>query len=68
MNNKTRAHAGQCAISAHQETKGVKADEPDTGMEDLTDLLADLMHYAQHNKLDFEAALDMAIMHFAEEE
>lgn len=33
----------------------------------LTDLLADLMHWAQANGQDFQSALDDARMHFDEE-
>ncbi len=66
MDNQTRAHAALCAIAAHQETKGCK---PETEIydEDVTDLLTDIMHFCQHNKLDFDQCLSMATDHYGEE-
>ncbi len=66
MNNQTRAHAALCAIAVHQETKGVKA-ETEIYDEDVTDLLADIMHFCQHNKIDFDQCLSMATDHYGEE-
>jgi len=67
MTNMTRAHAALCAITAHQETKGTQPDDPEQGQDDVVDLLTDLMHYADHNKMDFEHCLEVASSHFEAE-
>jgi hypothetical protein len=43
---------------------GSDIDEPDAT---LVDLLTDLMHYAEHNGIDFAAACESARMHYSAE-
>ncbi len=54
--NARRANMGKAAIAA-----GSQRDEPET---ELTDTLANIMHYAAREGLDFNYALDSAINHF----
>lgn len=69
MNERRRAH-GRKALRDFGKGDGFKSlkdfrlNEPDI----LTDLLADLMHYAaSRDNLDFDKALDTARGHFAAE-
>lgn len=67
LTNATRSHAAYCAIAAYQETKGCNVDKDGSNEEDVTDLLADLMHYCQKNGADFDICLSMAESHYQEE-
>ena len=65
MNNEVRAKAGEAAVLAHIEAKSGENDCHQTA---LGDLLADLMHFAKANDLDFYNALTNGTMHFEAEE
>ena len=60
MNDKRSAWAG-LAIAAFQQTTGT--DDEDV----LGDLLTDLMHWADRNNYDFDAALSGAQSHYTAE-
>jgi hypothetical protein len=50
--------------------KAIKAFQAETGTDDedaLSDLLADLMHWADRNNYDFEAAVERARGHYEAE-
>lgn len=59
--NGSRAAWASVALRAFRGVTGT--DEGDA----LADLLADLMHWADRNNVDFELALDRARWHYAEE-
>ena len=58
------------AVGAYlQLPSGVPGEEDvkDAYQDALTDLLADLLHYSDEEDIDFEAALDTAAQHYADE-
>lgn len=59
MTNEERVYAAEHALTAHSTFKKSEANE-----ESLTDMLADLMHYAKHYEIDFDFALLNARMNF----
>lgn len=64
MDNTDRANHGAAAIKSGShdfEKNGVNS------MSDLEDTLANLMHYARVQSLDFQHAVTMAEIHFEEE-
>ena len=52
MDNGRRIYAAEHALSEHAKVK-----DPGAAEQSLTDLLADLMHFAKHYDLDFDLAL-----------
>jgi hypothetical protein len=65
INISQRIRRGRNAINAYSEDKegGLWGDLYDPAETVLTDLLADLMHYADDGKIDFAAVLETARMH-----
>ena len=63
MTNVQRAKNGRAAFAVHADT----ADEEDSRQSQLADLLADLMHFADFEGLDFDQALSMGTDHYGEE-
>lgn len=59
--NESRAEMAGYAMAAFRSQSG--ADEEDA----LSDLLVDLMHFADRTNQDFDAALDRARMHYEAE-
>lgn len=57
--NKGRADLGEKAIAEYMDEEGIHAA--------LVDLLANLMHLANREGLDFDAAVDTAYVHFGAE-
>lgn len=66
--NQDRTDAGCIAFEAYREAKGL-TDCPSrqSPEETLTDLLADLRHFAAAAEIDFEAAVRMSEFHYEEE-
>lgn len=67
-NERTNAERVRCATNAlshHQFTRGVAVVADDREM--LIDLLADLLHWCDANKVDFNTALETAAIHHGEE-
>lgn len=63
MDNEMRIYAAERAVEVHAGVKG-----PDKNDEVLfSDLLADLMHFAQYHEIDFANALLSARIHFKAE-
>lgn len=62
--NKDRAQRGRNAARSNAAETGMKNDDPDSV---LSDLLADLRHYAHEEGFDFEAAVQLSGDHFREE-
>lgn len=56
--NRRRAKAGAAAIAAHGKKTGLT--KADGRMTQLSDLLADLMHWAAQSKTGFQSALEKA--------
>jgi len=66
--NQDRTDAGSIAFEAYQHAKGLTDDPPrQSPQETLTDLLADLRHFAAAAEIDFEAAVRMSEFHYEEE-
>lgn len=67
--NESRIEAAQAAMDAHARAKGDSGDF--AGSQDqeecLVDILADLMHLAELEDIDFSVALSMAHHHYEEE-
>ena len=63
-NNATRADRAFRLTLVYRQWIGADEDDPETV---LADLLADLMHNADTEGSDFDATLDRARMHYAEE-
>ena len=63
-NNTTRADRAFRLTLVYRQWIGADEDDPETV---LADLLADLMHNADTEGSDFDAALDRARSHYAEE-
>lgn len=61
--NADRAARGGNALDTYRFSPGMETERQSA----LGDLLADLMHYAGQEDLDFESALRTAEMHYAEE-
>lgn len=63
--NEMRAEWAQKAVDAFAIATGIQNEDPET---QISDLLADLMHLATSEGLDFRGLLDRARGHFEEEE
>lgn len=72
MNNRKRSKRGADVIGAYIIRHGL--EQSGTDQENLTDILADLMHFAHSQRdaedcpMDFDNALDDARMHFNAEQ
>jgi hypothetical protein len=64
LTNKERANAGEAAIDAFR--AHVRESDPDKTA-NVVDLVSDLLHWCDRKKLDAEAVLRMARMHWESE-
>ena len=67
MTNEDRADRGEVILEAHAAQFGPREYDGDNGQSQLGDILADLMHYAADQGLDFDAALSMGTDHYGDE-
>lgn len=64
MNNTFRIEAARAALAR---AAWVRGEAPCYGDEALIDLLADLRHFCEVTRIDFDACDRLASMHFADE-
>lgn len=65
--NLSRAQLAKDALEAYRPETSFPPWTEDDFRDRLTDLLADLMHYANAHDLDFDECLDTARYHYEEE-
>jgi hypothetical protein len=65
--NKHRIDAAGIAFDAYHDAKGLTNPLLQSGQKSLTDLLADLRHFAAAEELDFEAAVRMSEFYYEDE-
>lgn len=63
MDNEKRIYAAEQALETHAEAKN-----PGTNEVSFVDLLEDMLHYANHHKIDFDAVLHGARINFEAEQ
>ena len=62
-----KSNAALLALNTHYQQINGATIPPDEMEDALTDLIADLQHYAARNGLDFEYSRDLAQIHFEKE-
>ena len=67
ISNVNRYRFGRAAVQFGTPDIGANGDDIEGQESDLTDTLANIMHYCHSEKIDFNRALSRAQMHFNEE-
>jgi capsule polysaccharide export protein KpsE/RkpR len=65
--NAVRIEAASIALEAYRDAKGVTDLSRQSDAETLSDLLADLRHFAAVEEIDFEAAIRLSEFHYEAE-